>query len=102
MSGGGATETTISGLAASTTYSIEVAAVNSTGTGSGVYSVPTATETDAECTCSYMLISCGYKGYPYYTHVSGDSLGARLHKSSIHYNFCMVVFDDRLKCSFLH
>ena len=38
MSGGGATETT----------SIEVAAVNSTGNGSRVYSVPTATETDGK------------------------------------------------------
>ena len=33
VSGGGATMTTISGLMASTTYSIEVAAVNSAGTG---------------------------------------------------------------------
>ena len=36
VSGGGATETTISGLMLSTTYSIEVAAVNNAGTG--VYS----------------------------------------------------------------
>ena len=36
VSGGGATMTTISGLTASTEYSIEVAAVNSAGTG--VYS----------------------------------------------------------------
>ena len=33
VSGGGATMTTISGLMASTTYSIEVAAVNNAGTG---------------------------------------------------------------------
>ena len=33
VSGGGATMTTISGLESSTTYSIEVAAVNSAGTG---------------------------------------------------------------------
>ena len=33
VSGGGATMTTISGLTPSTTYSIEVAAVNSAGTG---------------------------------------------------------------------
>ena len=36
VSGGGATQTTISGLMPSTNYSIEVAAVNSAGTG--VYS----------------------------------------------------------------
>ena len=38
VSGGGATQTTISGLMPSTTYSIEVAAVNSAGTG--LYSSP--------------------------------------------------------------
>ena len=38
VSGGSVTETTISGLTPSTTYSIEVAAVNSIGTG--VYSSP--------------------------------------------------------------
>ena len=39
VSGGAATETSISGLDAATTYSIEVAAVNSVGTG--VYSTLT-------------------------------------------------------------
>ena len=39
VSGAGTTQTTISGLTPSTTYSIEVAAVNSAGTG--VYSDPT-------------------------------------------------------------
>ena len=43
VSGGGATQTTISGLMPSTTYSIEVAAVNSAGTG--VYSDPMTAET---------------------------------------------------------
>ena len=43
VSGGGATITTISGLMASTTYSIEVAAVNSAGTGD--YSDPITAET---------------------------------------------------------
>ena len=38
VSGGSVTETTISGLTPSTTYSIEVAAVNSVGIG--VYSDP--------------------------------------------------------------
>ena len=38
VSGGGATQTIISGLPHSTTYTIEVAAVNSAGTG--VYSTP--------------------------------------------------------------
>ena len=94
--------TTISGLMPSTTYTIQVAVVNSAGTG--VYSVPTAIETDGKiccitvagpivmqvytCTCSYMLISCEYKGHH---HVSGESLGVRLHRSSIHSKFCMVV-----------
>ena len=43
VSGGGATMTTISGLMPSTTYSIEMAAVNSAGTG--VYSDPMTAET---------------------------------------------------------
>ena len=41
VSGGGATQTTIAGLIPSTTYSIEVAAVNSAGTGD--YSIPPVT-----------------------------------------------------------
>ena len=41
--------TTIFGLMASTTYTIEVAAVNYAGTG--VYSVPTAIETDGKNSC---------------------------------------------------
>ena len=43
VSGGATTEATISGLAASTNYSIEVAAVNSAGTG--VYSNVVIVET---------------------------------------------------------
>ena len=46
VSGGGATMTTISGLESSTNYSIEVAAVNSAGTG--VYSDAVISETDGE------------------------------------------------------
>ena len=47
VSGGSVTEATISGLTPSTTYSIEVAAVNSAGTG--VYSSPPITAmTDSE------------------------------------------------------
>ena len=46
VSGGGATITTISGLTPSTTYSIEVAAVNNAGTG--VYSVPYIIRTDSK------------------------------------------------------
>ena len=69
--------TTISGLESSTTYSIEVAAVNYAGIG--VYSVPTAIVTDGKnscitaagpLTCTYIhvhvhtcLISCEYKGH---------------------------------------
>ena len=44
--GGGATQTTISGLTQSTTYFIEVAAVNNAGTG--VFSLVTTAETDGE------------------------------------------------------
>ena len=43
VSGGSVTEVTISGLTPSTTYSIEVAAVNNAGTG--VYSDPVIVET---------------------------------------------------------
>ena len=46
VSGGGATHTTISGLMASTNYSIEVAAVNSAGIR--VYSSALISETDGE------------------------------------------------------
>ena len=50
VSGGGAAMTTISGLESSTTYSIQVAAVNNAGTG--VYSSPsTAIETDGKICC---------------------------------------------------
>ena len=49
VSGGGATQTTISGLTQSTTYSIEVAAVNNAGTG--VYSLVTTAETDGVFLC---------------------------------------------------
>ena len=46
VSGGGATMTTVSGLESSTTYSIEVAAVNSAGIGE--YSVPYIIRTDSK------------------------------------------------------
>ena len=46
VSGGATTETTISGLLSSTNYSIEVAAVNSAGTG--VYSGPVVALTDSK------------------------------------------------------
>ena len=50
VSGGGATMTTVSGLESSTTYSIEVAAVNSAGIG--VYSTPLIdVETDGKSCC---------------------------------------------------
>ena len=53
VSGGGATQTTISGLESSTTYSIEVAAVNSAGTGD--YSTPSiVAETDGKSFCITM------------------------------------------------
>ena len=66
VSGGGATQTTISGLMASTTYTIEVAAVNSAGTG--VYSTPIITVDipNGETVNGsmyrgwYSLTSCGY------------------------------------------
>ena len=51
VSGGATTEATISGLASATNYSIEVAAVNSAGTG--VYSDPLMRITDSKCTHSY-------------------------------------------------
>ena len=53
VSGGGATQTTISELMASTTYSIEVAAVNSAGTGN--YSDPLTAETP-ESKCAYLQV----------------------------------------------
>ena len=53
VSGGGATMITISELTPSTTYSIEMAAVNSAGTG--VYSTPLAAETP-ESKCAYLHV----------------------------------------------
>ena len=53
VSGSEATMTTISGLMASTTYSIEVAAVNNAGTG--VYSDPLTAETP-ESKCAYLHV----------------------------------------------
>ena len=56
VSGGATTEATISGLTPSTSYSIEVAAVSSAGTGE--YSSSITAETDgesgsfSECTCT--------------------------------------------------
>ena len=46
VSGGAATEAILSGLTSDTTYTIEVAAVNSAGIGE--YSMPMATETKSE------------------------------------------------------
>ena len=51
--GGGATMATISGLESSTTYSNEVAAVNSFGTGD--YSDPLTAETP-ESKCAYLHV----------------------------------------------
>ena len=51
--GGGATMATISGLESSTTYSNEVAAVNSVGTGD--YSDPLTAETP-ESKCAYLHV----------------------------------------------
>ena len=53
VSGVEATMPTISGLMASTTYTIEVAAVNSAGTG--VYSDPLTAETP-ESKCAYLQV----------------------------------------------
>ena len=55
VSGGGATMTTISGLMASTTFSIDVAAVNSAGTGmhSAVWGTGEWEYTDCECVRSW-------------------------------------------------
>ena len=59
VSGGGATMTTISGLESSTTYSIEVAAVNSAGTG--VYSTPPIlVDTDGKSYCITLTGSIDY------------------------------------------
>ena len=46
VSGGATTETTISGLTSSTSYVVDIAAVNSAGTG--VYSEPLTVETSVE------------------------------------------------------
>ena len=51
VSGGSITETTISGLTPTITYSIEVAAVNSAG--NGVYSSPISAETPSETLSRY-------------------------------------------------
>ena len=59
VSGGSVTEATISELTPSTTYSIEVAAVNSIGTG--VYSSPPViaeTPLIGKCTCHLQLYFC--------------------------------------------
>ena len=59
-SGGGATMTTISGLMASTTYSIEVAAVNSAGTGMHWNAQYTGMHWNAlECTVRYGVQGSG-------------------------------------------
>ena len=58
VSGGSVTEATISGLTPFTIYSIEVAAVNSIGTG--VYSNPIIAKTPlmGKCTCHLQLHFC--------------------------------------------
>ena len=53
VSGGSVTEATISSLMSSTTYSIQVAAVNSVGTG--VYSDYFIVQTASKCTANYRL-----------------------------------------------
>ena len=55
VSGGTTTEATISGLAAGTNYDIEVAAVNSVGTG--VYSHPLAALTSGELFTQCMVFN---------------------------------------------
>ena len=54
VSGGGAIETIITGLTRSTTYSIEVAAVNIAGTG--VFSSVVIAETDGECSFANLYL----------------------------------------------
>ena len=56
VSGGNVTETTISSLMPSTTYSIQVAAVNSAGVG--VYSDPLVIETLPSKTHIYLYSTC--------------------------------------------
>ena len=51
VSGGSVTEATILSLISSTTYSIQVAAVNNAGRG--VYSDAVFATPDSECTCTY-------------------------------------------------
>ena len=55
VSGGATTEATISGLAAATSYDIEVAAVNSAGTG--VYSDPLTVLTSGELLTQCMVFN---------------------------------------------
>ena len=57
VSGGSVTETTISSLMSSTTYSIQVAAVNSAGTG--VYSELLIVHTEGNC--PYNLYICSIR-----------------------------------------
>ena len=64
VSGADTTQTTLSGLTPSTTYSIEVAAVTGVD-GIGVYSSPISEETDGE----HLLICGVYAGI----HREGDS-----------------------------
>ena len=52
VSGGSVTEATISSLMSSTTYSIQVAAVNSAGIG--VYSDHLIVQTTSKCTADYI------------------------------------------------
>ena len=59
ISGGGTTEATISELTPSTSYVIDIAAVNSAGTG--VYSEPLTVETSVAGESSHMRLCChGY------------------------------------------
>ena len=56
VSGDSVTEATISSLMSSTTYYIQVAAVNSVGIGPGVYSDAVFVTPDSECRIWYAFI----------------------------------------------
>ena len=60
VSGGSVTRATMSSLMSSTTYSIQVAAVNSAGTG--VYSDLLIVQTESKCIllCIYVHMCSGY------------------------------------------
>ena len=82
VSGGATTEATISGLAAGTNYSIEVAAVNSAGTG--VYSnlLPVLTSGELFTKCIVFNYLPPLRMYLVYSPISGGDCG--LHISHHH------------------